>query len=68
MSELKFLSTALSNANCGAGWEDVPNSDICFKFNTNVLTWLDALSDCHSSGGDLASIANSMEQYYLMGK
>ncbi|CAG5120963.1 unnamed protein product, partial [Candidula unifasciata] len=54
-----------SNTNCGPGWEDVTDTDYCIAFHTNVLSWLDAQADCKSRGGDLASVANVQEQFYL---
>lgn len=56
------------NANCGPGWEDVTGSDSCFSFNPNLLSWQDALADCKSKGGDLASISNAQEQSYISGR
>ncbi|RUS72270.1 hypothetical protein EGW08_019971, partial [Elysia chlorotica] len=59
---------APASRNCGAGWEDVPNSDICYQFNAERLSWLDARSECQQNGGDLATIANVQEAFYLSGR
>ncbi|XP_005097625.3 macrophage mannose receptor 1 [Aplysia californica] len=82
MSNLRFIcqqptvqntSPATSPAtpadkNCGAGWEDDPNSDSCYQMNIELLSWLDARQACQAAGGDLATISNIQEQFYLSGR
>ncbi|XP_013387112.2 macrophage mannose receptor 1-like [Lingula anatina] len=58
----------LASIKCGLFWEDDPLSDFCYQFNTNTLSWSEALLQCQHNGGELASVASLEEQQYVAGR
>ncbi|CAH1796015.1 unnamed protein product [Owenia fusiformis] len=61
-------STPLSSLPCAEGW--VSYGDNCFQINWNhngnfLLTWDEALVDCRSKGGDLASFHSEAEYTFI---
>ncbi|KAJ8307068.1 hypothetical protein KUTeg_015152 [Tegillarca granosa] len=46
-------------------WEEDPNSDYCYMFNTDALDWEDSREMCMTHGGDLASIITREEGFYI---
>ncbi|XP_023932856.1 C-type mannose receptor 2-like [Lingula anatina] len=59
---------ALASVKCGLFWEDDPLSDFCYQFNTNTLSWSEALLQCQHNGGELASVPSLEEQQYIAGR
>ncbi|KAH9498738.1 chromatin-modulating protein mrc1 [Bulinus truncatus] len=57
-----------SSPNCYPGWEGAPNSDNCYQFKTDMMSWIDARTACRTSGGDLVSITSVEEQFYITGR
>ncbi|KAH9498740.1 chromatin-modulating protein mrc1, partial [Bulinus truncatus] len=57
-----------SSPNCYPGWEGAPNSDNCYQFKTDMMSWIDARTACQTSGGDLVSITSVEEQFYITGR
>ncbi|KAL7876288.1 hypothetical protein AOLI_G00112510 [Acnodon oligacanthus] len=50
---------------CSAGWNQIPNRDLCFKFFNpeyrRQKTWSEALDFCRELGGDLLSIHSASD-------
>ncbi|XP_059149107.1 macrophage mannose receptor 1-like [Physella acuta] len=59
------VRTTPPSVNCGAGWEEDPNSDNCYQININMMSWTDAQTTCQTAGGQLASINSVEEQFFL---
>ncbi|XP_048752140.2 macrophage mannose receptor 1-like isoform X2 [Ostrea edulis] len=53
---------------CGYNWELEQRSQICYMFNLKPSTWSSARSACQSVGGELISINNLKEHYYISGR
>ncbi|XP_061172826.1 macrophage mannose receptor 1-like isoform X2 [Saccostrea echinata] len=52
---------------CGDGWRDTPNSDSCYMFKKEMITWSAAEDTCVKMGAHLISIDNAHEQGYITG-
>ncbi|XP_022332922.2 macrophage mannose receptor 1-like isoform X2 [Crassostrea virginica] len=53
---------------CGYNWEREERSQVCYLFNRHPSTWPAARRLCQSVGGDLLSINNLREHYYIAGR
>ena len=61
-SGILFYFTLASIA-CPAGWEFYGSS--CYKFSDMKKNWLDAKTDCRTSGGYLLKIDDATEQHFI---
>ncbi|KAJ8306846.1 hypothetical protein KUTeg_014930 [Tegillarca granosa] len=50
---------------CGELWEEDPNTDYCYQFNTKTLDWEDSRDNCRTQGGDLVNIQTREESFYI---
>lgn len=53
---------------CGAEWEVGPTGAFCYHFSDEQLSWFDARVTCYHHGGELASITEKSEQYFIAGR
>ena len=65
-----FLSSAILNDKCGQDWEYDGASSVydgrCYRFAVSDYSrWSDAVHQCRTEGGDLASISGYDEQNFL---
>ncbi|KAL5010617.1 hypothetical protein ScPMuIL_012922 [Solemya velum] len=60
-------TTEYVNARCGQFWEEDPNTDYCYLHRDEQVTWEDAVLSCLRYGGNLASISNIQEQFFIAG-
>ena len=66
-----YISAFLSGSwtrKCGPGWDDNVQSDYCYQFNRQFMTWISAQSTCRRNGGTLASVTSPHEQSYINGE
>ncbi|XP_063422181.1 macrophage mannose receptor 1-like [Mytilus trossulus] len=58
-------AAAQISAKCGLGWQERPQSQYCYSFQGDLLSWQDARQVCQKMGGDLASVHDRAEQVYI---
>ncbi|KAK3582967.1 hypothetical protein CHS0354_027082 [Potamilus streckersoni] len=59
---------AVLSGACDLGWEQDPNTGICFKFADEKKTWKDSRAACQKAGGDLANIKSPDQQLFIYNK
>lgn len=57
--------TTKPSVKCGSGWRERPLSDYCYHFSDKVDTFERSISSCNQMGGNLVSITDVTEQFYL---
>ena len=62
-----YISATTWDPICGPLWERGPNSELCYQFNNQLVSWQEARAQCQTAGGDLLSIVNIREQFYIAG-
>lgn len=62
------LEPSVYDPRCGPEWEIGPTREFCYHFSDEQLSWFDARVTCHHHGGELASITEKSEQYFIAGR
>ncbi|XP_062614088.1 C-type lectin domain family 7 member A-like, partial [Saccostrea cucullata] len=68
MNKQTLTTTAVYDPVCGPNWELEQRSQVCYLFYLHPATWSSARSFCRSIGGELLSINNLREYYYILGR
>ncbi|KAL5010854.1 hypothetical protein ScPMuIL_013159 [Solemya velum] len=63
---IKAVATPAPQGMCPVDWQRF--HELCYKFNNQRKTWLDARTSCQNEGGDLASIRDRDVQTFIMAK
>ncbi|KAL3836018.1 hypothetical protein ACJMK2_021471 [Sinanodonta woodiana] len=59
---------AIVSGACDLGWEQDPNTGICYKFEKGMKTWNGSRVACQKDEGDLAIVKSPDEQLFLYNK
>ena len=62
-----FIAIGVYDPRCGPEWEVGPTATFCYHFSDEQLSWFDARVTCYHHGGELASITEKSEQYFIAG-
>lgn len=61
-----ILHVFTANTSCDTGW--ILFSDACYKIVMTQMTYSDAVNNCHSLGGDIIIVNNTMQQSFFSSK